>query len=145
MTEKPDRAGSRRRTLVNRPARIWRFVVVGCTAAAIHWSVVVALVSQWDWPPLLANVAGWLVAFAASFSGHHLVTFRGHLTPWTSSALRFFGISAGGFMVNELAYAWLIHWSAMRYDVLLAGVLVAVAGATYWLSLRWAFLSIPGD
>ena len=53
---------------------------------------------------------------------------------------RFFAISAGGFAVNESAYALLLHWTTLRYDLLLAAVLVGVAGLTYVLSRHWAFL-----
>jgi len=114
--------------------------VVGCVAAFVHWSVVVALVAGLSWPPLIANVAGWLVAFSVSFLGHHRWTFRDHGVSILVSARRFFLISAGGFVVNESAYAVLLRWSGQRYDVILAAVLVAVAFATYWLSRHWAFL-----
>jgi putative flippase GtrA len=91
----------------------------------------------------VANVAGWLVAFIVSFSGHHSLTFRHHGASVHASAARFFAVSAGGFAINETAYAVLMRWSGLRYDVLLAGVLVAVAGLTYLLSRHWVFLRSP--
>lgn len=124
--------------------RLAWFIVVGSLAAAVHWSVVVGLVRLADWPPLLANVIGWMVAFAVSFSGHHHLSFRAHGVRPGLSALRFFAVSFSGFVVNETAYALLMHWSDLRFDLLLAGVLVAVAGATYWLSRHWVFLRSPG-
>jgi hypothetical protein len=39
-----------------------------------------------------------------------------------------------------VAYAILLRWSGMRYDLVLAIVLVGVAVITYLLSSRWAFL-----
>jgi putative flippase GtrA len=102
--------------------------------------VVVALVSQLGWLPLLANVIGWLTAFGVSFLGHHSWTFRGHGTALGTSARRFLMVSAGGFLANESAYAWLLHAGGLRYDVALAMVLVAVAIVTYLLSRHWAFL-----
>lgn len=116
------------------------FIAVGCAAAAVHWCVVVAVVTWARWPPLLANVAGWLVAFGVSFTGHHLLSFRGHGAAVSGAALRFFCISAGGFAINEMTYAALLGWTGARYDLLLAAVLVLVAGATYLLSRHWAFL-----
>ena len=56
------------------------------------------------------------------------------------AARRFFGISAAVFAANEIAYAALLRWSGLRYDVGLAMVLVGVAMITYLLSSRWAFL-----
>lgn len=116
------------------------FIVVGCAAAAVHWSVATACVALGGLAPLQANVAGWLVAFAFSFSGHHFLSFRGHGSGMGRAALRFFAISAGGFAINEATYALLLHWTRARYDILLAIVLVGVAGLTYLLSRHWAFL-----
>jgi putative flippase GtrA len=121
--------------------RIGWFIVVGCAAAAVHWSVATALVALAGWQPLVANVAGWLVALGVSFTGHHRLSFRGHGSSLGRAGLRFFSISAGGFLINESAYALLLHWTSARYDVLLAAVLVGVAGATYLLSRHWAFLN----
>jgi putative flippase GtrA len=107
----------------------------------VHWAVVVALVARGSWHPLVANVAGWLVAFGVSFAGHHHATFRGHGAPIGISVRRFFLVSAAGFAINETAYAMLLRWSDHRYDILLAIVLVAVAFLTYLLSRHWAFLN----
>lgn len=120
------------------------FIVVGCAAAAVHWSVATALVALGGWAPLLANVVGWLVALGVSFTGHHRLSFRGHGNSVGRAGLRFFSISAGGFLINETLYALLLHWTSARYDVLLAGVLIGVAGATYLLSRHWAFLNSSG-
>lgn len=119
------------------------FVLVGTAAAAVHWGVVVMLVEHAGWRPLLANVAGWLIAFGVSFSGHHRWTFRSHGAPIWRSALRFFALSAGGFSINEAVYAVLLHWTGLRYDLVLGGVLVAVAVGTYLLSRHWAFKRNP--
>jgi putative flippase GtrA len=120
--------------------RLAFFVAVGCCAAAVHWGVVVWLVSGHGWMPLVANLVGWLVAFGVSFLGHFSLTFRGHGAGWGQAVSRFFLVSAGGFAVNEATYAALLHWSGRRYDLVLAAVLVAVAGVTYVLSRHWAFL-----
>lgn len=120
-------------------ARFAWFVAVGGTAAAVHFAVVVALVEAAGWAPLAANVAGWGVAFIVSFSGQRLLTFRARATPWLRALPRFFLVSAAGFLVNEISYAVLLHVSALRYDLLLAGVLLGVAVMTYLLSSRWAF------
>lgn len=123
--------------------RVAWFVAVGCVAAAVHLGVVVVLVSGLRQLPLVANVVGWLVAFCFSFSGHWFLTFRALHAPLRRAAARFFGVSLAGFAANELAYALLLHWTGLRYDLLLALVLVAVAVMTYLLSLRWAFQGRP--
>ncbi len=123
--------------------RVIRFIAVGSTAAAVHLGVVVLLVSGLGQPPLAANVVGWLVAFGFSLTGHWLLTFRSQRSPLWRAARRFFAVSAAGFAANELAYAALLRWSGLRYDLVLALVLVAVAVITYLLSSRWAFLGNP--
>ncbi|QKD46277.1 GtrA family protein [Alicycliphilus denitrificans] len=133
---------SRRSTRLQH-GRIGWFIVVGCAAAAVHWCVATSLVALAGWPPLRANVAGWLVALGVSFTGHHRLSFRGHGSSIGRAGLRFFAIAAGGFLVNESAYALLLRWTSFRYDVLLAAVLVGVAGVTYLLSRHWAFLRSP--
>ncbi|GMV75936.1 MAG: hypothetical protein AMXMBFR78_28860 [Rubrivivax sp.] len=120
--------------------RALSFITVGVLAAAVHWTVVVAIVEGWQWPALAANVAGWLVALLVSFSGHHRITFAGHGVHWSVAGRRFALISAGGFAVNESAYAIALQRSGVRYDLLLAIVLLAVATLTYLLSRHWAFL-----
>jgi len=120
-------------------SRVARFVAVGCAAAAVHWLVVVLLVSHWQLAPLLANIPAWLTAFGVSFGGHHRLTFGDHQAPVGSSLRRFFMVSALGFVLNQGAYAALLRFSGQRYDVALLIVLVAVAVLTYLLSRAWAF------
>ena len=137
-----DRAAMLARTMHDPAARrhVALFIAVGCVAAAVHWAVVVGLVGGRGWQPLVANVFGWLVAFAVSLAGHHRLTFRGHGAPLRAVSMRFFVVSAGGFAVNEASYALLLGWTAQRYDLLLAAVLLAVAAVTYLLNRHWAFL-----
>ncbi|MFA5487841.1 MAG: GtrA family protein [Candidimonas sp.] len=115
------------------------FVIVGAVAALTHWSVAVSCVSMLGVPPLLANVVGWLIAFIASFAGHYQLTFRHQHAPFGQALRRFFVVSATGFSINELAYAWLLHVSSLRYDVLLALILIAIAFLTFILGKIWAF------
>lgn len=102
------------------------------------------LVEHARWQPLAANVVGWLTAFLVSFGGHHRLTFHAHGAPLARTLLRFFTLSAGGFAVNEAVYALLLRLGrGAGYQWILAFVLIAVAGLTYWLSRRWAFLRSP--
>jgi len=130
---------------MNRPRRIAWFIVVGCTAAAVHLGSVVLLVEALGTAPLIANVAGWLLAFAVSFTGQSQLTFRGRGTPWTAALPRFFALSLGGFLLNEGAYALLLRWTALRYDLALGMVLVMVAILTYLLGSRWVFRRSPAS
>lgn len=119
--------------------QVGTFVLVGCAAAATHWAVTVACVEWAHMPPLLANLFGWLVAFVVSFTGHYQLTFRYSNIPLRVAAGRFFMISAAGFIVNESAYAWLLHTTSLPYDLLLAIILVGLAVLTFLASRFWAF------
>ena len=119
--------------------QLFWFVVVGTCAAAVHWLVVVALVSGKELHPLLANVAGWLVAFVVSFTGHYQLTFRHHNTAASAAMRRFFLLSGAGFLINEMSYALLLKVTTIDYQWLLAGVLIAVAVMTFMISKFWAF------
>ena len=115
------------------------FIAVGSTAAATHWGVAVACVEQLGMRPLAANAVGWLLAFIVSFTGHYRLTFRRLASRWTTAARRFFLISACGFLFNEASYALLLHTTRLRYDALLALILLVLAALTFLASRLWAF------
>ncbi|WP_174875316.1 GtrA family protein [Vogesella oryzae] len=119
------------------------FIVVGCAAAATHWLIAVLCVELAHLPPLLANVVGWLTAFVVSFSGHYRLTFRHQRVGLWHACRRFFLVSAGGFAVNEAAYALLLRLQVLRYDVLLFLLLLGMAVITFLLSRYWVFRSKP--
>ncbi len=125
--------------------QLFWFVAVGVAAALTHWGVAVLLVSQLTLPPALANVAGWLVAFFVSFTGHYFLTFHQARMPWLVAARRLFLISVGNFAINEIAYITLLHATSLPYDGLLAGILIAQAVLTFIASRYWAFRSRPAD
>lgn len=115
------------------------FILVGATAAGVHWVVAIIGVQYIHLNPLWANLIGWLVAFTVSFSGHYHLTFRHQRAGVKQAISRFFMISACGFAVNELSYAYLLATTQIRYDWLLAGILIGVAGATFVTSRIWGF------
>jgi len=127
--------------------RLIAFVAVGTAAAAVHFGVVVALVSGLisglELHPLQANVVGWLVAFVVSYGGHRRLTFRASGASTRQSLPRFFAISAGGFVANESAYALLLSHTGMPYRAALGVVLVGLAVITYLASRHWAFRHRP--
>lgn len=119
-----------------------RFIVVGTSAAAVHWAVVRCAVEWFGLVPLVANVLGWMIAFSVSFSGHRLWTFSDTTSLDTGQSLgRFLIVSLTGFMINEATYAVLLQFGWLPYDLTLAVVLVLVAGGTFVVSRAWAFRS----
>jgi putative flippase GtrA len=120
--------------------QLFWFVVTGTAAAATHLAVVALLVERLAWRPSHANVAGFAVAFWVSFAGHYLLTFRGFGAHWAGAALRFAAVAVAAFVVNQLAYVWLLARTPPQwYLAVLAAVLLAVAAATFVASRFWAF------
>lgn len=116
---------------------LW-FLAVGGSAAAVHFGVVLLLVSQHQVPALAANVVGFLIAFCVSFLGHHRLTFADGQASARQSLPRFAAVAVLGFVSNELLYALLLALG-FDYRLSLLAVLVAVAGMTWLLSRYWAF------
>ena len=143
--------GSRVRALLDAGLPIWVrlqslviFAAVGVAAAVVHLAVVWALVSQWSIPALLANPAGFFVAFWVSFFGHRHGSFKADEPHPIRRALpRFALVAVIGFVVNELLYAALLAWTPLPYTVALFIVIAIVAVATYLSSRFWAFAVQP--
>lgn len=57
--------------------QIFRFGVVGVTAAAMNFCIVVLMVELKLLTPLVANVFGFIIAVQLSYWGHRLWTFSG--------------------------------------------------------------------
>jgi len=120
--------------------RLLRFGIIGASAAAIHYLTVVVLVETSGIAPLLANVAGFALAFWCSFFGHRYWTFGDHqVASEQNSARRFLLTALLGFALNEGLFYLLLHGAGLRYEYALGIAVVAVAGVTYVLSRLWAF------
>jgi putative flippase GtrA len=117
--------------------QIARFVVVGVSAALTHWLVAVLAMQVLN--PLLANAAGFGVAFPVSFIGHWRWSFGDHGAHWVSALPRFALVACSSFAGNELLFATLLQWFGWPAPATLALTLLLVASATFVLSRSWAF------
>ena len=91
--------------------RIMRFGVVGLSAAAAHYCVVVTLVELLDIAPLLANVGGFIFAFWVSYFGHRHWTFSDSVDKQEgkkNTFLRFLSVAVLGFFMNEFLFFLLL-------------------------------------
>jgi putative flippase GtrA len=123
--------------------RVLRFGIVGLTAAAVHYWVVIGLVELAHIAPLHANVGGFIVAFWVSYFGHRHWTFSdavaSHADGEHPSFLRFLAVAVLGFCMNQLLFYLLLRYVGLPYYVALALVVFTVAVMTYVLSRLWAF------
>lgn len=118
-------------------SQLVRFGCVGTVAAALHLAVVSLLVVLLEMPPLLANVAGFGVAFQVTYFGHRQWTFRAGKR--SGDYGRMLLLSVAAFALNECLYAVLLQTTPLDYRVALGIVLVAVAGLTFIGSRLWVF------
>ena len=121
-----------------RVREIVAFGIVGGTAFVVHFAVVAVTVPL-GVAPLLANVLGFLAAFAVSFVGHGRWSFPAEGRPVAAALRRFAVVAVSGFVLNESAYAVLLRWTQLDYRLALFVVLCAVAGLTWLAGRYWAF------
>ncbi len=114
------------------------FVLVGCAAFAVHFTVVATL-APLGMPPLAANVVAFLVAFGVSYVGHSRLTFPSERRATSAALPRFLGVAVGGFALNETLYWALLRYTTLDYRLALLLVLGAVAVVTLVWSKYWAF------
>jgi putative flippase GtrA len=122
----------------NTKGRPAAFIVVGCVAFAVHFSVVSALVPA-GMPPLAANVVGFLCAFGVSFLGHERWSFPARTRDRARAVRRFFIVASCGFVFNETLYGVLLGSTGLGYRLALFAVLLLTAVATFVSSRYWAF------
>ena len=120
--------------------QIIKFAVVGSIAALIHLSLLHLLVSTGSLQPLTANVAAFVVAFIASYTGQSLWTFNHRQHNHKSAALRFLITQLlCSFALNQGLYTLLLEFTSLNYLIASVIVLVTVPLATFSLSKYWAF------
>ena len=126
------------------PARTARqggfFLLVGATAAAVHFAVLTLAVEYGKTTPLAANVLAFAVAFCVSFAGHYRLTFRHSGARWHASVLRWLAVSLAGFAANQALFALgLARLGAAYYQPLWFAVTDAVTVFSFAAGKWWAF------
>jgi putative flippase GtrA len=118
--------------------QIFRFGIVGVTAAAIHFATVVFFVQNFSLEPLAANCFGFLVAFQASYWGHRLWTFQETEALHRMAFSKLLTVQLINFSANEsLFYVFLsLH---LPYPLALLIVLTVLPVFTFIASKMWVF------
>ena len=119
-----------------------RFGAVGVSATLVHYSTAMLMIHGGN-DPMLSNFCAFVTAFAVSFSGHYLWSFRHQGAEMGPTLIRFSIVAACAFGLNQLAFAGVLRWTHLGHGLGLAVVLIAVAGTTFLFSKLWAFRSPP--
>ncbi len=118
--------------------QIMRFGVVGVTAAMIHFSMVVFLVQEFAYAPLVANIAGFLIAFQVSYLGHRLWTFSETSVLHREAYPKLVAVQIMNFALNEMFYYVLLSLH-LPYQLALLLVIAIMPIFTYLSSRWWVF------
>lgn len=115
-----------------------RFALIGIMAMLVHWYTVISLVPI-GFYPLVANILAFFVAFLVSYTGHSYWTFLAFPPIHKYCLPRFFIVAAGSFIINEILYFLLLHYTELNYRMALIVVLGSVSILTFTFSKLWAF------
>lgn len=115
------------------------FLMVGATAAGVHYLVALALNGLLGVTPGWANTLAFMSAFPVSYFGHRLLSFPQTRLPHAQALPRFATVAVSSFVGNQAMLLALLNWLHWPFWLALGICLVTVAAATYVLSRFWAF------
>jgi len=118
--------------------QLFRFVSVGVTAAAVHFTTVVWLVQTNLLLPLTANVVGFLLSFQVSYWGHRSWTFNETTVLHRAALPKLLLVQVLNFIANESLFFWLLSLH-IPYALALIVVLAILPLFTFFISKLWVF------
>jgi len=118
--------------------QIFRFGLVGITAATIHFSIVVMLVQHYSFEPLIANIFAFMVSFQASYFGHRRFTFHGTTAMHIVAVPKLLTLQIMNFIANESMF-YVLMALHLPYQLALIIVLATLPLFTFAVSKRWIF------
>lgn len=118
--------------------QLFRFGMVGFTAALVHFFLVVFIVQMGSVEPLIANVFAFALSFQVSYWGHRWWTFSSSMVQHRDAFPRLLLIQTAGFAANEsLFYIFLqLH---LPYPIALIIVLTIIPIFTFVSSKLWVY------
>ncbi len=120
--------------------QIMRFGLIGVTAAVVHFNTVVMLVQEFQYAPLIANVAGFLIAFQVSYWGHRNWTFSDTAMSHSDAYPRLMLVQITNFAINEYLY-YIFLSLHLPYQLALIIVIAIMPIFTFITSKWWVFQS----
>lgn len=118
--------------------QIFRFGLVGFTAAIIHFSTVVMLVQTDALAPLTANIVGFFVSFQMSYWGHRLWTFNDTVALHRVTFPKLLLVQIINFAMNEILFYLFLSLN-FSYPIALIIVLAILPIFTFLSSKWWVF------
>lgn len=119
-------------------AQIFRFGVVGLTAATVHFGTVVFLVQYFEYAPLVANVIAFLFSFQVSYWGHRGWTFQDADVMHRQAIPKLLLVQVINLIANETLFYIFLSFH-LPYQVALLLVLSILPIFTFISSKFWIF------
>ena len=129
--------------LIARKRQLVRFVVSGITAAGVYFLTSYALLMS-DWPPFIANLAAYVLAFAVGYSLQRGWTFEARHRH-ARALPRYFVIQVACALFTSIAAQVLVRnfeLTPFLVSLLLTGL---ASAASYLASSLWAFAPVEVD
>ncbi len=121
-------------------SQLFRFGVVGVSAAIIHIGTVIILVQRWSFLPLVANIFGFLIAFQCSYWGHRLWTFNDTVSSHRTALPKLLVVQVLNLLANETLFYIFLSLN-LPYPVALVAVQAILPVFTFTSSKIWVFRS----
>jgi len=128
--------------MISLALRIARFGVVGLSAAAVHFCIVVLLVQQLQYAPLVANVFAFFLSFQVSYFGHRFWTFRETTALHRDAMPRLLLVQLINLAANEALF-YLLLLLHLPYQFALILVLAILPFFTFFANRFWVFRARP--
>jgi len=119
-------------------AQLFRFGIVGVTAAAIHFCVVVMLVQMLAYAPLVANIIAFFISFQASYYGHRRFTFAESAVLHSAALPKLLMVQLINLAANESLFYFFLSLH-LPYQLALLIVLTILPMLTFIVSKLWIF------
>ncbi len=119
-------------------AQLMRFGLIGVTAAAINFSIVVALVQTLSLEPPIANIFAFFISFQVSYFGHRRFTFTGTTAQHAIAFPKLLVLQIFNFIANESLFYFFLSMH-LPYQIALLLVLSILPLFTFTVSKLWVF------
>lgn len=116
-----------------------RFAVVGITATAVHFAVLVLAVEQLSVAPAPANGIAFLVALSVTYLGQSLWVFHDRSRHGTAQMLRFAVSLAIGLAANMATMAVSVQVLGLGYQTGFVLGVVLVPALSFVINRFWVF------
>ena len=120
--------------------QVCRFGIVGVTAASVHYFIVIFLVQNYAFNPLIANIFGFICAFQLSYWGHQQWTFADSAVIHREAMMKMLCLQLINFIINETLFSIFLV-VGIPYQLALVIVLAVLPLATFIISRQWVFKS----